>query len=319
MLELNTKDDLERLVDEGLEESLTLDYKASLALTRDGKGPDELCKDVTALANSAGGQLIYGIEEDKTTKKPSQVDDGVLDPKINREWIDQILNSRVQPRMSGVRTTRIDMGTGKFGYVITVPQTQAGPHQAPDGKYYKRYDLQSVPMHDHEIKDVMRRSSTPNLFVALSFSQGNRQMLAFPTAEESQPFPLIVRIANRSPQPAFHVVIDVGIDTDFIITHYGDFQPFKSDEMVERTRLTWIRWDMASPPGSPIFQEYPRLVSDKAIMLSVPHSMLVSREVQDLTVRVVSPGFARQENWSIHAVGPQLTIYGPDSEFTAKR
>jgi predicted HTH transcriptional regulator len=61
MLDLKNKADLQRLVDEGLEESLTLDYKASPSLSRDGKNPEELCKDVSALANSAGGQLIYGI------------------------------------------------------------------------------------------------------------------------------------------------------------------------------------------------------------------------------------------------------------------
>ena len=161
MLDLKTKADLQRLVDEGIEESITLDYKASPALTRDGKGPDELCKDVSALANSAGGQLIYGIEEDKTTAKPSKVDDGVADSKITREWIEQVLNSKVQPRMDGVRIERVALQTGKFGYVITVQQSQTGPHQAPDGKYYRRFNLQSVPMHDYEIRDIMRRSTTP--------------------------------------------------------------------------------------------------------------------------------------------------------------
>jgi predicted HTH transcriptional regulator len=79
MLELKTKTDLQRLVDEGLEESLTLDYKASPALSREGKAPDELCKDVSALANSAGGQLIYGVEEDKALARPSAVDGGVAE------------------------------------------------------------------------------------------------------------------------------------------------------------------------------------------------------------------------------------------------
>jgi hypothetical protein len=161
MLDLKKKADLQRLVDEGLEESLTLDYKASPSLARDSGKPEELCKDVSALANSAGGQLIYGIEEDKTAGKPSKVDDGVTDPKITKEWIEQILNSKVQPRMDGVRIERIDMETGKFGYVISVQQSQTGPHQAPDGKYYKRFNFQSVPMHDYEIRDIMRRSTTP--------------------------------------------------------------------------------------------------------------------------------------------------------------
>ena len=77
MIGLKTKTDLQRLVDEGLEESLILDYKASPSLARDSGKPEELCKDVSALANSAGGQLVYGIEEDKTAGKPSKVDDGV--------------------------------------------------------------------------------------------------------------------------------------------------------------------------------------------------------------------------------------------------
>lgn len=126
--------------------------------------------------------MIYGIEEDKAAGKPSKVDDGVVDPKITKEWIEQILNSKVQPRMDSVRIERIDMETGKFGYVITVQQSQIGPHQAPDGKYYKRFNFQSVPMHDYEIRDIMRRSTTPNLDVTLSLPQGKSANLSFPSS-----------------------------------------------------------------------------------------------------------------------------------------
>jgi hypothetical protein len=213
MLDLKTKADLQRLVDERLEESLTLDYKASPSLSRDGKNPEELCKDVSALANSAGGQLIYGVEEDKGAGKPSRVDDGVSDPKITKEWIDQILNSRIQPRMDGVRIERIDMQTGKFGYVISVQQSQTGPHQAPDGKYYKRFNFQSVPMHDYEIKDIMRRSTTPNLEIELSLPTNNKIQVEFPPHMEfSKTFFLGVKVINKSPTPAMHVIVEVAAD-----------------------------------------------------------------------------------------------------------
>jgi len=216
MIDLKTKADLQRLVDDALEESLTLDYKASPALSREGKAPDEICKDVTALANSAGGQLVYGIEENKVTRKPTRVDDGVDDPNITREWIEQILNSRVQPRMSGVQTARIDMGNGKFGYVISVSQTQTGPHQAPDGKYYKRFDLQSVPMHDYEIRDVMRRSTTPDLHMELSFD-GRQNSITPRVAEGAQYSETVIlhcSVRNRSNTPAYHVIVDFLIDYD---------------------------------------------------------------------------------------------------------
>ena len=69
--------DFQKMVDAELEETLTLEYKASPALKRESDQIRELCKDVSAMANSAGGQVIYGIEEDKKTHKPSKVDDGI--------------------------------------------------------------------------------------------------------------------------------------------------------------------------------------------------------------------------------------------------
>ena len=88
MLKLETKADLQRLITEGINESLTLDYKASPALGKGDKQRDELCKDVTAFANSAGGQIVYGVEENKHV--PTKLDDGA-DPSITKEWVEQIV------------------------------------------------------------------------------------------------------------------------------------------------------------------------------------------------------------------------------------
>src|SRR4051794_5299566 len=43
MLKISTKDDLQRLIDDEIQESLTLDYKASPSLGKDSKPRDELC------------------------------------------------------------------------------------------------------------------------------------------------------------------------------------------------------------------------------------------------------------------------------------
>jgi hypothetical protein len=48
MLTISTKDDLQRLIDQEIQESLTLDYKASPSLAKDSRSRDELCKDVSA-------------------------------------------------------------------------------------------------------------------------------------------------------------------------------------------------------------------------------------------------------------------------------
>jgi hypothetical protein len=310
----------QKMVDAEIEETLTLEYKASPALTRDSKNVLELCKDVSAMANSAGGQIIYGIGEDKKTHKPTSVDDGVTDEKITREWLHQILGSNIHPRIDRLSVQRIPLSEAGFGYVISVEPTQNGPHQAPDRKYYKRYELEAVAMEDYEVRDILRRATTPDLVVTLSFLEGNQHPLRFPGSDEdSRPFNLIAHIENRSPQPAFHVVVDIGIDADFKIVSRGDFTQFDSSEQVDQTPLNWLRWTLATPPGQPIFKEHPRVVTNNVIMLSMNANEIRNQEIHDLTVRVVSPGCSRQENWSIVARGPRLTLYPPTSEHSAKR
>ena len=57
MLKLETWGDLEALVTEDVPESLSLDYKDAAALGKSNQQRAELFKDVSAFANSAGGQI----------------------------------------------------------------------------------------------------------------------------------------------------------------------------------------------------------------------------------------------------------------------
>ena len=59
------EEDLLELVSTQTQESVTLDYKASEALGKSEGKKTEISKDVSALANSAGGVIIYGIAEIK--------------------------------------------------------------------------------------------------------------------------------------------------------------------------------------------------------------------------------------------------------------
>jgi hypothetical protein len=42
-------------------------------------------------------------------------------------------------------------------FVIAIERSTLAPHQAPDKKYYKRYNFQSAPMDHYEIVDVGNR------------------------------------------------------------------------------------------------------------------------------------------------------------------
>lgn len=58
-----TEEWLRRLIEDGQEESLTLDYKAAASLARTDGRRREITKDVSAMANSAGGLIVFGVRE----------------------------------------------------------------------------------------------------------------------------------------------------------------------------------------------------------------------------------------------------------------
>jgi Putative DNA-binding domain/PemK-like, MazF-like toxin of type II toxin-antitoxin system len=185
MLTLKDKFDLDRLMADDIQESLTLDYKDAAALGKSNAQRNELCKDVSAFANSAGGQIIYGIQENGHHPTRAQETDAVNTAEITREWIEQVIDSNVQPRMKGLRIHPIDVAPGRVVYVITIPQaTTNAPHQAPDNKYYYRQNFQSVPMEDYQVRDIMRRATTPELFIRLAFASGTTALIEYAAQTE---------------------------------------------------------------------------------------------------------------------------------------
>ena len=297
MLKIFTKEDLQRLVDEEIQESLTLDYKASPALARDDKPRDELCKDVSAFANSAGGQIIYGIVE--KDRKPVKVDDG---SDLSREWIEQVIDSNVQPRLDGLVITPVPVGSGRHAYVLTIPQASGrAPHQAPDKKYYKRQNFQSVPMEDYEIRDALRRATTPELYVELSFATGQSAPVEFVDQSElSKPITLSVIVRNRSSQPAHYALVQVGIDAELPIQSLGpDFFSMRITGD-DQQRQHWLGHRFMSPPGMPIFKE----IDDDALhRLSLTFAYPSSWPDDSnfyLTTSVQTAGYAATETWVIH-------------------
>ncbi|MCH8009124.1 MAG: ATP-binding protein [Chloroflexi bacterium] len=174
--------DLLQLVSEQADESLELDFKESGALQKtDGKKRD-LSKDVSAFANSAGGTLIYGMIEDQETHAASALDDGFDPTDISKEWVEQVISSNIQPRISGVRIHAVDLSThnpGNVAYVVTVPKSSTA-HQAADKRYYKRFNFESVSMEDYELRDVMQRADAPELTLETTIgdqSEGTTEFL----------------------------------------------------------------------------------------------------------------------------------------------
>lgn len=305
--EFSKRADFQRMVDLQAEEAINLEYKSSQALTRNSKDVIELCKDVSAMANSAGGQIIYGIREDNKTRMPAEVDEGVTDEKITREWLIQILNSHIQPRMDGVRIQRIALSEKGFGFIITVAPTITGPHQAPDKKYYKRFELQAVAMEDYEIRDVMRRSTTAILNVEVALAGGRKQAITLqPNQEMSEAFQILLSVSNLSSAPALYAVLTIGLDPQLAVAGTSNVEAVGRFADKDGTRLHWYQRRFAVPKDIPIFKECSIGLPDASFGVRVAPATF-----RQYTIRTIieTPGFAANSDWTLQQMTGSLEVY----------
>lgn len=166
-----TEETLQEYITNQVEESLTLDYKGADALDRTDKKKREITKDVSAMANSAGGILIYGIREfDDHDKRhlPERIDP-VNASTYSKEWLEQVI-ANIQPRIANLRIypVRLSSPDNHAAYIVEIPQSNVA-HQAKDKRYYKRYNFESVAMDDYEINDIRNRQHHPLLDLHLQF------------------------------------------------------------------------------------------------------------------------------------------------------
>jgi Schlafen, AlbA_2 len=315
MFSLETKSDLERLIADDIQESLTLEYKDAAALGKSSPQRSELCKDVSAFANSAGGQIIYGIQEKDRHPVRVQEADAVDLADITREWIEQVIDSNVQPRIQNLRIQPIDVAPGRAAYVITILQAMSNaPHQAPDHKYYYRQNFQSVPMEDYQVRDTMRRATTPELFVKLSFKSGTQVELNYSVRKEiSDPIALLAFIGNRSSQPAFHSIVQLGIDAELKLRYTGDFKQIGQRTDAQNVLQNWLERRLSSPADLPIFKESELLPLSSKPLAFECSSDLVNRgdHYIYLTTSVQTPGYAATEKWIIYRRGTTLRLCEP--------
>ena len=169
MAKIWTQAKLQNFIDSQIEESLTLEYKSAEALDRNETKKKEITKDVSAMANSAGGIIVYGIREfDQENKRHLPERITPVDRRaFPREWVEQIIQG-IRPRIDGIIIHSVNLSSSEtnVAFVIEIPQSNTA-HQANDHRYYKRFNFQAVPMEDYEIRDVMFREQTPN--IALNF------------------------------------------------------------------------------------------------------------------------------------------------------
>ena len=162
ILELNTKDDLLKLIENGTEESTVIEYKRSFAM-KNLKWKEELAKDVSAMANSNGGIIVFGIKEKDCGNGHSIPE--ALSPiptsEMSKDRLSQLLYSNIQPIIENLEITFIPNTDEDGFFVVHIPQSSTAHQNRLTHIYYKRRNATVEAMEDYEIRDVMNRNKTP--------------------------------------------------------------------------------------------------------------------------------------------------------------
>jgi len=163
-LPLENKEHIDALITEETPESRTLEYKSCLS-TSGTEDKKELLADVSSFANSAGGYLLYGIEEKrdgtgKSTGIPSHVS-GVKNADGEKQRLESILRTGVDPRIPGITIGQIGGFQSGSVIVLSIPKSWMAPHMVTLGgtsRFYARNSSGKYPLDVREIKSAFALS-----------------------------------------------------------------------------------------------------------------------------------------------------------------
>lgn len=147
---------LTALVAAQVSEGTYLDLKRELPKL-DGNGRHELLADVSAFANSSGGDLVYGIGEDGEGRAAALVPQTGNADEEARRFQDVLMNG-IEPRVPGLQVQSVPV-TGGFALIIRVPQSWAGPHRVKSNQhFYIRENGRKRPLDVPEVRGLFLRS-----------------------------------------------------------------------------------------------------------------------------------------------------------------
>ena len=173
-----TQEDISNLIKTKSEEGPTLEFKRADSLETTDSKKKEISKDISSFANCSGGIIVYGIEEKNNIAESISFIDGET---FTKEWLEQVIQTNTQRKIEGLQIIpiRFEGEIQKTVYVVKIPQSNSSPHMARDKRYYKRYNFESVPMEEYEVRNLYNQThktdlSIQDLIVKSSRSTGNK-------------------------------------------------------------------------------------------------------------------------------------------------
>ncbi len=148
--ELNAAD-IERLAETGEREGRRIEFKESLPGGSDGE-KREFLYDVSSFANAAGGDIIYGVKEEKGVAVDVAPLEGVnIDEEILR--LEAIALAGIDPRIPGLRIKAVPARDGTV-LVIRIPRSWDVPHMVTASGVSRFYSRTSAGKYQLDVREI---------------------------------------------------------------------------------------------------------------------------------------------------------------------
>ena len=128
-----TETDLQKLVEDHLEENRQLEYKRELPGTADSD-KREFVRDVVSFVKSAGGHIAFGIAESNGVPTGlAPISEQRIDGEKQR--LESIIRTSIEPTIQGLKIGSVKLGSG-CALVIEIPRALFGPHMSKNRRAF---------------------------------------------------------------------------------------------------------------------------------------------------------------------------------------
>jgi hypothetical protein len=223
--------DLSELLAGQVPEGLHVDYKRDLYGPSDADRREAL-KDISAFANSAGGHLIIGIDEQGGIPVTipgvacTNPDDVVL-------RLEQLARAGIEPRIPGLRIRAIPLANGTSCFVVRIPRSWNPPHRVSAQNSNRYWIRNSSGAHEaslDEIRTLFTQGSTAS-DRAVEFSR--RRLVEIASGRGSRPLQAGGRLIAHI-VPLESVIARLNLNLDAVYEKHQSFPPIGSMGMTPR-------------------------------------------------------------------------------------
>lgn len=143
--------EIRQLHDNQVPESMVLDYKRDCYGQSDHR---ELLKDISSFANTRGGHIIIGVEEEQGVPKTLVGVDPSLDLDAEVQRMTQVVNTGLDPAFTSVRFHRVPGDNGTTFLVVEIARSPNAPHRVASGNYHRFFVRDSNGKHEATMPEL---------------------------------------------------------------------------------------------------------------------------------------------------------------------